>query len=318
MMVCRTSPPWKCLPGPPGQALHPGGQGRKVLAVLGGQAPGRRHHQAVPGQDQRLLDVLDLTDEVVQQPAQLSGRISLCHYPAPLSVGSLPGAPSGSSRSSTRPRRHPCCIMVSMLRVASGDRTPTSGAVLCRRGLRRSRPPGPAIAGPGWPAEPGWASRDGCRTTRHRALGLRRRRAGRDRAGRPIRPRRLGRDVPGRNHDAASVSHGAAAGPTAPRTTAVPVPRPSAAAARSPRARRVGPGAAGHSPVRGPRAASALGARRDGGQPVTSGQAAETTVARPVVSPGPAGPPLPAARPRRTAAGPRPWCRRTRTGGARP
>src|SRR6185312_17108604 len=80
-----------------------------------------------------LLDVLDLIDEVIQQPAQLPGRIGLCHsqpryQSVPVPEVPVPGTPSGSSRSSIRPRRHPCCIIVSMLRVASGDRAVNQGS----------------------------------------------------------------------------------------------------------------------------------------------------------------------------------------------
>ena len=41
--------------------------------------------------------------------------------------------PAGSSRSSTRPRSQPCCIKIIKLRVASGDRSSTSGAAPSRR-----------------------------------------------------------------------------------------------------------------------------------------------------------------------------------------
>ena len=290
MMVCRTSPPSESaarFPGPGSAGRRPGPKG---AAVFGVRPRRRRHHQAVPGQDQRLLDVLDLTDEVVQQPAQLSGRVSLCHYSAPLSVGSHAGSALGIVEIVHAPAPPPL--------LHQGQH----GARRLRRSHRRLRVPrpppsqgprgphrlGPAVAGPGWPAEPGWASRDGCRTTPHRAARAQavtgRDRACRDRAGRRIRPQRLAPGCPGLE----------------PRCRRLGVPRSRRGHRCRGRRRclylgrqrlrpglpgrqRVGPGCRGPFPGTGGRVRAAP--RRDGGQPVSSGQGAETTVARPVVSP---------------------------------
>ena len=50
--------------------------------------------------------------------------------------------PAGSSRSSTRPRSQPCCIVINMSRVASGDRASTSGAALSAACLTAALPIG--------------------------------------------------------------------------------------------------------------------------------------------------------------------------------
>ena len=109
--------------------------------------------------------MLNLLDEVVKQPASCP-VVSVCAIAQPRYQSvPLPGA-----------RRivevvHAAALpallhLAIMLRVASGDRVvDVTAACAAAAAPRRLRARGLATAGPGWPAGPGSASRDGCRTS---------------------------------------------------------------------------------------------------------------------------------------------------------
>src|SRR5215471_11810879 len=142
------------LSRPPGQALHAGGQRRKMLGVLAAQVLRGRDGEPVPGQDHGLPEMLDAFAEVVEEPAQLlawSGKSLLVHNvsspcgasescrPAPCAVSA--GFPSRTSLS--RPRCQPLCKEATRLRASSGLRVRDGGvpsvsaARAAARGLSR-------------------------------------------------------------------------------------------------------------------------------------------------------------------------------------
>src|SRR5262249_34447531 len=70
-------------PDPPGQALEAGRNRRQVIRVLLAQPCGRSDGQAVPGQDDGLLDVDDPGDQVVEEPVKFAGQAHVSPFPCP-------------------------------------------------------------------------------------------------------------------------------------------------------------------------------------------------------------------------------------------
>ena len=118
IMVCRTPPTPKCRPAPwPGCGSRP--PPRPGARRPRGPAPARRHHQAVTGEDDRVPQRRDPIHQFVQEPVQVAGRC--------WAIRGLDRSFRwcGSCWSDRAPgRAATCCIKVSMLRVASGDRSP--------------------------------------------------------------------------------------------------------------------------------------------------------------------------------------------------